>query len=259
MSIKYEPVIGLEIHIQLNTKRKMFCDCPNDIWKKDPNTVTCPVCLGLPGALPVPNMKAIKKTQILGLALKCKLNTETNFDRKNYFYPDLPKGYQISQYDKPFCYDGYVKTDIGDVRIRRIHLEEDTGKSIHDEKLDATLLDFNKSSIPLAELVSEPDLKSPEHAEEFARKVAEIAKFIGISNVNMERGNLRVEPSISMRPVGSTDLPDYRVELKNINSFKFMKQGLDYEIARQTELLEKGDIIGRAFFRFWPPQSVGSL
>ncbi|PIR43352.1 Asp-tRNA(Asn)/Glu-tRNA(Gln) amidotransferase GatCAB subunit B [candidate division WWE3 bacterium CG10_big_fil_rev_8_21_14_0_10_32_10] len=236
--MKFEPVIGLEIHIQLNTKRKMFCYCPNDIWKKAPNSVVCPTCLGLPGALPVPNKEAIKKVQIFGFALGCKLSKKTNFDRKNYFYPDLPKGYQISQYDKPFCFDGVVKLPDGDVRIKRIHLEEDTGKSIHDKKTDSTLLDFNKSGIPLMELVTEPDIKSPKQAFEFAKKIAEMAEYVGVSNVNMEQGNLRLEPSISLRKVGDTNLPNYRVELKNINSFKFMKNALEYEIIRQTEELE---------------------
>lgn len=238
---KYTPVIGLEIHIQLNTKRKMFCYCANDTWKKDPNTVVCPTCLGLPGALPVANSEAIKKTQIFGLFLGCKLNTHTNFDRKNYFYPDLPKGYQISQYDKPFCYEGVVSTSYGEVRIRRIHLEEDTGKSMHDSSTDQTQLDFNKSGIPLMELVTEPDITCPEQAEEFGKKIAELAEYVGVSNVNMEQGNLRLEPSISLRKEGETVLPPYRVELKNINSFKFMKDALFYEIDRQTEALDAGE------------------
>ncbi len=240
MHKKYEPVIGLEIHIQLNTKRKMFCDCPNDTWKKPPNSVVCPVCLGLPGALPVPNKKAIEYCQLLGLALNCKLNTTSNFDRKHYFYPDLPKGYQISQYEKPFCYDGYVLIDGIKVRIRRIHLEEDTGKSLHLENSDETYLDYNKSGTPLVELVTEPDITSPEQAEKVGREVAKVAEYLGISNVNMERGNLRLEPSVSVRRVGETGLPKYRVELKNINSFRFMKQALNYEINRQISYLEEG-------------------
>ena len=238
--MQYEPVIGLEIHIQLNTKRKMFCYCPNNIWQKEPNAVVCPTCLGLPGTLPVANKEAIRKAQLLGLALGCKISKNTNFDRKNYFYPDLPKGYQISQYDKPFCYEGVISSKEGDVRIRRIHLEEDTGKSLHDEKTNSTLLDFNKSGIPLVELVTEPDIKSSAQAVDVAKHIAEIAKFLQISNVDMERGNLRLEPSISLRPFDSKDLPNYRVELKNINSFRFMQQALDYEIKRQTEELEQG-------------------
>src|SRR3989344_469492 len=238
--MQYEPVIGLEIHIQLNTKRKMFCYCPNNIWQKEPNAVVCPTCLGLPGTLPVANKEAIRKAQLLGLALGCKISKNTNFDRKNYFYPDLPKGYQISQYDKPFCYEGVISSKEGDVRIRRIHLEEDTGKSLHDEKTNSTLLDFNKSGIPLVELVTEPDIKSSTQAVDVAKHIAEIAKFLQISNVDMEKGNLRLEPSISLRPLDSKDLPNYIVELKNINSFRFMQQALDYEIKRQTEELEQG-------------------
>ncbi len=237
---KYEAVIGLEIHIQLNTKRKMFCDCSNDTWKKPPNTVVCPVCLGLPGALPVPNKKAIEYCQLLGLALNCKLNNKSNFDRKHYFYPDLPKGYQISQYKTPFCYDGFVLIDGEKIRIRRIHLEEDTGKSLHLENSDETYLDYNKSGIPLVELVTEPDIKSPEQAEKVGRFVASVAKYLNISNVNMERGNLRLEPSVSVRLLGEKSLPKYRVELKNINSFRFMKQALKYEISRQIKCLEQG-------------------
>lgn len=241
--MKYEPVIGLEIHIQLNTNRKMFCGCSTDIWKKAPNSVVCPVCLGLPGALPVPNEEAIKKVQQFGLALGCKLNSQTSFDRKHYFYPDLPKGFQISQYKKPFCYDGELELEEGNVAIERVHLEEDTGKSIHDAKTDETFLDFNKSGMPLMELVTRPDIKSPDHAYEVAQKIAEIAKFIGVSNVNMEQGNLRIEPSISLRPIGQIDLPNYKVELKNINSFRFMRAALNYEIERQTKELDVGNKI----------------
>ncbi|NCT56077.1 Asp-tRNA(Asn)/Glu-tRNA(Gln) amidotransferase subunit GatB [bacterium] len=241
--MKYEPIIGLEIHIQLNTKRKMFCGCSTDIWKKPANSVVCPVCLGLPGALPVPNLEAIKKVQLFGLALGCKLNTNSNFDRKHYFYPDLPKGFQISQYKKPFCYEGVLELKEGNVEIERIHLEEDTGKSIHDAKTDETLLDFNKSGMPLMELVTKPQIKSPEHAHEVALKIAELAKFLNVSNVNMERGNLRIEPSISLRPLGQEDLPNYKVELKNINSFRFMRSALKYEIKRQTKELNEGNKI----------------
>ena len=240
---KYQPVIGLEIHIQLNTNRKMFCNCANNIWGKKPNTVVCPVCLGLPGALPVANGEAIKKCQMFGLALNCKLSTKSNFDRKHYFYHDLPKGYQISQYKTPFCYNGYVSLTQGKVDIVRIHLEEDTAKSIHSSKTNSTLVDFNKSGVPLMEIVTAPVIKSAEHAVEYAKKVAQIAEFIGVSNVNMERGNLRVEPSISVRKIGDTKLPNYKVELKNINSFKFMKQAIEYEINRQINELEEGSII----------------
>ncbi|MFH1565891.1 MAG: Asp-tRNA(Asn)/Glu-tRNA(Gln) amidotransferase subunit GatB [bacterium] len=239
--MNYEPVIGLEIHIQLNTKSKMFCFCNNDIWKKLPNSVTCPTCLGLPGALPVPNESAIIKTQLLGLALNCSLNKNSYFARKNYFYPDLPKGYQITQYNEPFCVNGFLDTSFGKVAIRRIHLEEDTGKSMHTK--EETLLDFNKSGVPLAELVTEPCIESAEQAIEFSKKIRELARFLGVSNGDMEKGNLRLELNISLREEGSKELPKYRVEIKNINSFKFLKSSIDYEIKRQTELLFSGEKI----------------
>jgi len=235
----YEPVIGLEIHIQLNTESKMFCSCSNDIWKKRPNSLTCPVCLGLPGALPVPNREAIKKTQILGLALKCKLTESSSFARKNYFYPDLPKGYQITQFSDPLCVNGFLDTSFGRVLIRRIHLEEDTGKSIHTK--ENTLLDFNKSGVPLAELVTEPVIKSAEQAEEFGRKIRDFARTIGVSNADMEKGNMRLELNISLRKKGAKTLPDYRVEVKNINSFKFLRNAIDYEVERQEKMLGSGE------------------
>jgi aspartyl-tRNA(Asn)/glutamyl-tRNA(Gln) amidotransferase subunit B len=240
---EYKPVIGLEIHIQLNTERKMFCNCDNNIWKQPANSHTCPVCLGLPGALPVPNKAAIEKCQLFGLALGCKLNTNSNFDRKHYFYPDLPKGFQISQYKLPFCYAGVLKNPLGDVKIVRVHLEEDTAKSIHDSATNSTLIDHNKSGVPLMELVTAPDIKSAIHAEEIGRSVAEIAEFIGVSSVNMNQGNLRVEPSISVKKPGQTELPNYKVELKNINSFRFMRQAIDYEIKRQIAEHKAGNKI----------------
>lgn len=239
--MNYEPVIGLEIHIQLSTKSKMFCSCNNDIWGKSSNSVTCPTCLGLPGALPVPNESAIVKTQLLGLALNCSLNKNSYFARKNYFYPDLPKGYQITQYNEPFCVNGFLDTSFGRVAIRRIHLEEDTGKSMHTK--EETLLDFNKSGVPLAELVTEPCIESAEQAIEFSKKIRELARFLGVSNGDMEKGNLRLELNISLREEGSKELPKYRVEIKNINSFRFLKSAIDYEIKRQTELLVSGEKI----------------
>lgn len=241
----FEVVIGLEIHIQLNTVRKMFCNCSNNIWGKKPNTHTCPVCLGLPGALPVPNNEAIKKCQTFGLALNCTLAKNSNFDRKHYFYHDLPKGYQISQYKLPFCYNGYLDLPEGRVDIIRIHLEEDTAKSIHDTATNSTLIDFNKSGVPLMEIVTAPVIKSAAHAVDYAKQIAYIAEFIGVSNVNMEQGNLRVEPSISLRKKVEKELPNYKVELKNINSFKFMKQAIEYEIQRQLEELKKGNKINQ--------------
>ncbi len=241
--MEFEPVIGLEIHIQLNTNRKMFCNCNNNTWEKDPNSVTCPVCLGLPGALPVPNKKAIEYCQLLGVALNCSLNTNSHFDRKHYFYPDLAKGYQISQYKFPFCINGFVDTQNGKVEIERIHLEEDTAKSMHDNALNASLIDYNKAGKPLVELVTKPQIHSAQQAHEFAKYIAYIAQFLEISNVNMERGNLRIEPSISIRNVGETNLPPYKVELKNINSFKFMKDAINAEIERQKKEIQNGNII----------------
>jgi len=239
--MNYEPVIGLEIHIQLNTKSKMFCSCSNDIWKKSPNSVTCPTCLGLPGALPVPNESAIRKTQLLGLFFSCKLNKTSSFARKNYFYPDLPKGYQITQFSQPLCVNGFLNTSFGKVDIRRIHLEEDTGKSMHTK--EGTLLDFNKSGVPLAELVTEPDIKSAEQAVELGRKIRELARSLGVSNADMEKGNMRLELNISLRETGSQELPKYRVEIKNINSFRFLRNAIVYEIARQEKILNVGEVV----------------
>jgi len=234
----YESVIGLEIHIQLNTKSKMFCSCSNDIWKKPPNSLVCPTCLGLPGALPVPNKEAIKKVQLLGLALNCTLNKNSHFVRKNYFYPDLPKGYQITQFSDALCEKGRLETSFGEVAIRRIHLEEDTGKSMYTK--DETLLDFNKSGVPLAELVTEPNITSAAQAVEFCKKIRELARLLGVSNADMEKGNIRLELNISLRKEGEKALPNYRVEIKNINSFKFLKNAVAYETKRQEELLKAG-------------------
>lgn len=236
-----ELVIGLEIHMHLKLNSKVFCFCSADIYGKEPNTHVCPVCLGLPGALPIPNKKAIEYTQLLGLALNCNLNKVSKFDRKNYFYPDLPKGYQISQYDLPFCYDGFLEVGNKNFRIKRVHLEEDTGKSLHE--LNKTLLDFNKSGIALVEIVTEPDFHSAKEAVDFSKMIQKIARTLVISDCNMEKGQLRLEANISVREKGLSALPNYRVEVKNINSFRFLEKAIDFEFERQSKILEKGESV----------------
>ncbi len=241
---KYELVLGMEIHMQLSTGRKMFCKCKSDSFDSEPNVNVCPVCLGLPGAMPVPNLDAIKKSQLMANALGSKLNSRVIFERKNYFYPDLPKGFQLTCPHYPISTGGEMDLSHlglkGPFRWREIHLEEDTGKSMHTDK---TYLDFNKSGIPLLEMVTEPDFRSIDDAVIFCTEIQSIAKTLKISDADMEKGKLRLEANISVRPVGQTNLPNYRVELKNINSFKFMKKALTFEFRRQIGELENGSTL----------------
>ncbi len=245
---KLEPVIGLEIHVQAKTRTKMFCDSKNDSDEKHPNVNICPICISHPGTLPVANIEAIKKTILLGMALDCRIAEDTFFERKNYFYPDLPKGYQISQYQAPFCYEGYLK--IGNppshkasegskrIRIRRIHLEEDTGRLLHDPDGKHSLIDFNRAGVPLLELVTEPDLRSGEEVRKFGEELQMILRYLDISDADMQKGQMRVEVNMSLRKPGEE--LGTKVELKNINSFKFAAQAVDYEIKRQTDVLNEG-------------------
>ena len=255
----YIPVIGLEIHVELNTKSGMFCQCANGMHEAEPNSQVCPVCLGLPGALPVPNKKAMEWTIKIGKALNCIISKHTKFDRKHYSYPDLPKGYQISQYDEPIALTGYLefgknhgtyKNEEKKFRIHRVHLEEDTGKLIHTG--DDTRIDFNRSGVPLAEIVTEPDFSSSSDVKMFLEELHTIIRYLDVSEADLEKGTMRMEPNISVRVVESeklkaesqsTDfkLPNYKVEVKNINSFNFVKRAIDFEVARHIELLEKGE------------------
>lgn len=242
--MNYEPVIGIETHVELKTLSKMFCPCPAYHFGKEPNTLTCPVCLGLPGALPVPNKKAIEWTIQIGKALGNEIKLKSKFDRKHYFYPDLPKGYQLSQYDQPFCEGGELDTSLGKVRITRVHLEEDTGKLQHTE-LDGhkvSLVDFNRSGVPLVEIVTEPDITSAAHAKEYTQTLQKIIRFLGVSDADMEKGTMRLEANISLRPVGSKELPNYKIEVKNLNSFRFLEKAIAFEIERQAEILDRGEI-----------------
>lgn len=239
----YETVVGMEIHVELKTVSKMFCGCKNDPFHAPkPNIYTCPVCLGMPGALPVPNKKAIESTILLGLALGSDIAEFSKFDRKNYFYPDIPKGYQISQYDQPLCRGGLIQTEFGDVRIHRVHLEEDTGKLQHTtlDGKKVSLVDFNRSGVPLVEIVTEADIRTGDQAKAFLKKLHAIIQNVGISDADMEKGTMRIEPNISVRLTGETKLPTYKVEVKNINSFNYVKRAIEFETKRHIELLEKG-------------------
>lgn len=231
--MSWQTVLGFEIHIELGTDSKMFCGCPADHFGAAPNTRVCPVCLGLPGALPVPNARAIEWCVKLGLALGCEINLFSKFDRKNYFYPDLPKGYQISQYDIPFCKNGEL---LGH-KITRVHMEEDTGKLQHSGS--ETLIDFNRSGVPLVEIVTGPDFVSSDDGTLFLKEVQAIVRALGISTADMEKGSMRLEANISVRHPGEP-LPKYKIEVKNVNSFRFIKKAIDFEVNRQIQLLESG-------------------
>lgn len=231
------PKIGLEIHIELKTKTKMFCSCKNDPEEKRPNFNICPICVGLPGILPTINKEAVKKVIKTGLALNCKILDFSKFDRKNYFYPDLPKGYQISQYDLPLCEKGFLKLGKRKIRIRRIHLEEDTARSIHLKEENISLVDFNRAGVPLMELVTEPDITSPKEAEDFAKELKLILRYLEVSEADMEKGQMRVEANISL---GKGKKLGKKVEIKNLNSFKAVRKALEYEIERQKKILKKG-------------------
>ncbi len=252
-ALEFETTIGLEIHVQLQTRTKMFCSCALG-FGEEPNTRTCPVCLALPGALPVVNAEAIHFGLMIGLALDCTLNDRSVFDRKNYFYPDSPKGYQISQNEEPLCSGG----ELGGVRIHRAHLEEDAAKTIHSGggggrivSSAASVVDFNRGGTPLCEIVTEPDLHSAEQAGEFLRLLRTTMRRIGVSNVNMEEGSLRCDANISIRPAGQEQL-GVKTELKNMNSFRFIERGIRAEVARQEELLRAGEPVVQETLHFDP-------
>jgi aspartyl-tRNA(Asn)/glutamyl-tRNA(Gln) amidotransferase subunit B len=239
---KYETVIGLEVHVELATKTKIFCSCPTEFGKA-PNTNICPVCLGLPGTLPVLNKKAVEYAIKAALALNCSIGSYTKFDRKNYFYPDLPKAYQISQFDRPLASGGYLEIEAEGkkkrIGINRVHMEEDAGKLVHAESGAYSLADYNRAGVPLIEIVSEPDISSPAEAKAYLEKLRSIMLYAGVSDVKMEEGSLRCDANISLRPAGSSKLGT-KVEIKNMNSFKAVQSALEYEVRRQAAELDAG-------------------
>ncbi len=255
---KYEPVIGLEVHVQLLTATKAFCACATT-YGAPPNTNVCPVCLGLPGAMPVLNRQVVEFAVLAAKALNCRINETSIFARKNYFYPDLPKGYQISQYDKPLAEHGYIEIKIADgsmkrIGITRVHLEEDAGKSMHDGMPDSatrTSVDLNRSGMPLIEIVSEPDLANPDEAYEYLTRLKEIILYTGVSDCNMEEGSLRCDGNVSIKPIGRKEFGT-KAEVKNVNSFRYIRQALEYEIVRHEEVLESGGTISQET-RLWNP------
>ncbi|PKM80679.1 MAG: Asp-tRNA(Asn)/Glu-tRNA(Gln) amidotransferase GatCAB subunit B [Firmicutes bacterium HGW-Firmicutes-13] len=249
---KYEVVIGLEVHLELLTKSKIFCSCPTT-FGEEPNTRVCPVCLGLPGVLPVLNQKAVEYAILAGLALNCRINSYSKFDRKNYFYPDLPKAFQISQYDFPIGRDGYLSVKVNGgtkmIGINRVHLEEDAGKLVHSEDGTYSLVDYNRTGVPLVEIVSEPDLRSAEEARIYLETLKKILQYTEVSDVKMEEGSLRCDANVSVRLAGEEELGT-KTELKNMNSFKAVQRGLEFEVKRQIKKLENGQRIVQETLRW---------
>lgn len=240
--MRYEAVIGLEVHAQMLTDTKIFCGC----WTRfgaEPNTQTCQICIGMPGVLPVLNKKALEFAIRTGLAMKCEISQYSRFARKNYFYPDLPKGYQISQYELPICERGWIEIVVdGETKkigITRIHMEEDAGKNIHEDMGNFSFVDLNRTGVPLMEIVSEPDIRSPREASEYLKKLRTILRYLGVSDGNMEQGSLRCDANVSVRPVGQKEFGT-RAEVKNINSFRFVEKAIEYEIRRQIKVIEEG-------------------
>ncbi|GBF10769.1 Asp-tRNA(Asn)/Glu-tRNA(Gln) amidotransferase subunit GatB [Tepidibacillus sp. HK-1] len=254
----YETVIGLEVHAELSTESKIFCGCSTE-FGAPPNTHTCPICLGHPGVLPVLNKQAVEFAIKAALALNCEISRETKFDRKNYFYPDLPKAYQISQYDKPIGRNGWIEIEVNGekkkIRINRLHLEEDAGKLTHAENGEGTLVDYNRVGVPLIEIVSEADLRSPEEARAYLEKLKSIIQYTGVSDVKMEEGSLRCDANISLRPVGQEEFGT-KTELKNMNSFRGVQRALEYEEKRQAEVLDAGGKIIQETLRWNEEQGV---
>ena len=252
--MQFEAVIGLEVHAQLKTKTKIFCSCPTS-FGAPPNTHTCPVCLGMPGVLPVLNKKVVEYAMLMGIATNCTISNNSRFARKNYFYPDLPKGYQISQYEFPIARNGHIDIETNGVKkrigITRIHMEEDAGKLIHDPSRPYSMVDFNRTGVPLIEIVSEPDIRTFEEAGEYLRKIRSILRYLDICDGNMEEGSFRCDANVSIRPLGDS-LLGTRAELKNLNSFKNVEKAIQYEIERQKDVLfEGGKIVQET--RLWDP------